>query len=1465
MVLPKPVVDFPCDLCNISCNSQNILEQHFAGKAHRKKVNKIRIEEERKDESKSMVTKTECKDVGQSGETKVKQICKVHPMQKLDHTPKEDEAGPSSANLSEDNIVANFSTAPQPSGSQAGGVTTTTTTGLQNADETAPNSGSAKGGSNANNLPWHCQLNGCGWTNLGWRQVCSKCRAPKPTDNKKAGPNSNTPAEQDKIGSETMASSKNMEAKMLPSLMQIKPSLRPNFTPPRHTGPPNRFTGQPLRMPGQMPPFRPPNSHNRMPMRPHFNDQPPMRPNLSEQPQMRPHFNNQPTMRPHFNDQQPVRPHFNDQPPVRPHFNNQPPMRPHFNDQQPMRPHFNDQPPVRPHFNDHQPMRPHFDNQPPLRPAQNHNMSNRMPQRFLNNQLPPPVRHPPPKQPWANKPSQPHMNLPPPRPGFGPTPLLGPRSLRPSEQTPDDLHGYHQSEHPPLAQAVARGLPNPSFSSRDSQKGPRTPPPPTGVNIKDTGAPDDKEQVSDSPTKKRKPASYADEIAQYKSSRTGESQNLEHDSPPKVKRPRLDLEEPPTQQTRKPCFDFQRGRCYKGSHCRFEHVYKREICRRFQRGQCSSKACPYDHVTEDEMEGNTVSYGDDDEEEGEITSKSSPRKEESRGSSRSRKESRRQEQQRGSYPPAEEEDRYRQEHRGWSEERNDFRVESDRENYASHSRRGGGWSREPEDTFESRRPSEGMEGDRKYDDYWKEFEQTEGPSPKKKYSRSDRSSRDTHSSKHKEEKVDQQPRLSYVEQKVVDCTTPLASLPYKDQLKKKEKDIADFVEELEQDVLEYNPDAEVWVDKQKQIHSTHFVKLDKIKESPVLEGYRNKCEFAIGVNPETNRITVGFKLEPRGQTSEVGSIEHLKHVPSAMKYIVSMLEMFLRGSSLPIYLEDSPVCGWQSAVVRLTQKGETMLILNFISQDANSRKLQQAKTDLLGFVESGTGAKFSITSLYFCQKIPGGPAATIEHLFGRERITEVLCDLEFAISPRAYFSVNTLGAELLNETISQTLGLSSSTSLLDLCCGTGSIGLSLARWVGQVIGIDSSSDAIADAKRNRISNRVDNAAFRLGSVEEMLEKVVGECRYPDIAVVIDPPPRTGLPVKAIRAIRSIPGIKRLVYIANDPRSSLKNMVDLARPTSTMFAGHPFMPTVLGPIDLFPHTSHYFTVIRFDRIPSFQSTPTKINREPGTELPSIRPPSFRGLDESGLSSAQKDWLNQTERMYGPGFDRSKWVADFKKQNHEAALRQVGGRVDQHETQPSPSAQTFEDPRTRHPGLNANRPSTNANRQPTNDHRGGERPADGLADFPPGRHPEGSRRDFAGRPPPQQQYPGQQQLHGREQHHHQPQQQHGEDDIPPMPKFPVPPSSGDPKEHQEYKRQHKIYSDWYAKYGQSYKRVAAIPIKEMPDPNKVPPGTDPKSWRKYCDETIAYWDKYNKVTQMKQSTDRDSGPSHDRRRF
>ncbi len=46
-----------------------------------------------------------------------------------------------------------------------------------------------------------------------------------------------------------------------------------------------------------------------------------------------------------------------------------------------------------------------------------------------------------------------------------------------------------------------------------------------------------------------------------------------------------------------------------------------------------------------------------------------------------------------------------------------------------------------------------------------------------------------------------------------------------------------------------------------------------------------------------------------------------------------------------------------------------------------------------------------------------------EHLYGADCITETVFGLEFSISPRAHFAINTYGAEILFETISQILGI----------------------------------------------------------------------------------------------------------------------------------------------------------------------------------------------------------------------------------------------------------------------------------------------------------------------------------------------------------------------------------------------------------------------------------------------------------
>ena len=84
----------------------------------------------------------------------------------------------------------------------------------------------------------------------------------------------------------------------------------------------------------------------------------------------------------------------------------------------------------------------------------------------------------------------------------------------------------------------------------------------------------------------------------------------------------------------------------------------------------------------------------------------------------------------------------------------------------------------------------------------------------------------------------------------------------------------------------------------------------------LLDGYRNKCEFAIGVNPENRKLTVGFKLDPRSAAADVGPIDHLRHVPKHMKLVVHHLERYLRGTNYKHFDYQTGTGYWVSVVVR---------------------------------------------------------------------------------------------------------------------------------------------------------------------------------------------------------------------------------------------------------------------------------------------------------------------------------------------------------------------------------------------------------------------------------------------------------------------------------------------------------------------------------------------------------------------
>mgnify|MGYP001027320963 FL=1 len=111
-------------------------------------------------------------------------------------------------------------------------------------------------------------------------------------------------------------------------------------------------------------------------------------------------------------------------------------------------------------------------------------------------------------------------------------------------------------------------------------------------------------------------------------------------------------------------------------------------------------------------------------------------------------------------------------------------------------------------------------------------------------------------------------------------------------------------------------------------------------------------------------------------------------------------------------------------------------------------------------------------------------------LHGKSYIEEKLFDLTFHVSPYAFFQVNTPVAEILYRNIGDWVSLHENTLLLDVCCGTGTIGLCLANRVKYVIGVDIEASAIEDAKRNAELNGITNCEFICSPAEKVMSDLL---------------------------------------------------------------------------------------------------------------------------------------------------------------------------------------------------------------------------------------------------------------------------------------------------------------------------------------------------------------------------------------
>ena len=188
-------------------------------------------------------------------------------------------------------------------------------------------------------------------------------------------------------------------------------------------------------------------------------------------------------------------------------------------------------------------------------------------------------------------------------------------------------------------------------------------------------------------------------------------------------------------------------------------------------------------------------------------------------------------------------------------------------------------------------------------------------------------------------------------------------------------------------------------------------------------------------------------------------------------------------------------------------------------------------------------------------------------LFGKDTITATIGDLEFDISPLSFFQVNSVQTKVLYDTAKTLAGFKPTDNILDLYCGTGSIGLYMSDSVNSVLGVEIVPDAVENAKSNATKNNITNTQFICGAAEDLMPDIIKKHGHID-AVILDPP-RKGCDESLLKCLLDT-DIKKILYISCNPAT-------LARDISIL--SEKYTPSPVTPVDMFPHTSHVECVVR----------------------------------------------------------------------------------------------------------------------------------------------------------------------------------------------------------------------------------------------------------------------------------------------
>ena len=339
-----------------------------------------------------------------------------------------------------------------------------------------------------------------------------------------------------------------------------------------------------------------------------------------------------------------------------------------------------------------------------------------------------------------------------------------------------------------------------------------------------------------------------------------------------------------------------------------------------------------------------------------------------------------------------------------------------------------------------------------------------------------------------------------------------------------------------------------------------------ILPSPEVDRYRNKVQFPVGVD-KNGAPCIGFYA---GRTHRIVPCPDCKLQPGVLNEIGNALCAFFAQQGIRPYDE---------------QIGKGLVRHIFLRRGAHSGQIMvclictRAKLPHAEQLCTALREQFPAISTILLNvnaKNTNVILGSENHiLYGPGYIEDTLCGVPVRLGPLSFYQVNTLAAERLYGVAAQYAQLAPDDTLLDLYCGMGTIGLSMADQCRELIGVEIVPEAIESAKANaaRMGEAVAaKSRFFCADAGQAATQLAAEGLHPDI-VMLDPP-RKGCDEATLSAVvRMAP--RRVVYVSCNPATAARDAAWLEK--------NGYHAEKVQSVDLFPRTKHVEAVLLLTKL------------------------------------------------------------------------------------------------------------------------------------------------------------------------------------------------------------------------------------------------------------------------------------------